>query len=123
VGVGLAMIAPAPAWFHLVFALSGVSMAGFLLSGIMIVFEFSAPEVRPTYIGLNNSVSGIVAAVTPMIGGWMVDVVGYQALFVVSFGFGLAGFALLRWSVREPRQVGAVVTGEQGPIAQQGDQV
>jgi MFS family permease len=102
--VGLASLAPTPAWFHVVFALVGSAAAGFMLSGIMIAFEFSAPDVRPTYIGLNNTASGIAAGVAPLVGGWLAGVVGYRGLFVVAFMVGLAGLALLRWSVREPRQ-------------------
>ncbi len=102
--VGLASLVPSPAWFHVVFALTGAAMAGFMLSRIMIVFEFSNPNVRPTYIGLNNTVSGAVAAVAPMIGGWLAGAVGYRALFAVAFLIGLTGFALLHWTVREPRQ-------------------
>jgi MFS family permease len=102
--VGLASLAPAPAWFYGTFALSGASAAGFMLSGIMIVFEFSAPEIRPTYIGLNNTVSGIVASVAPMLGGWLADAVGYRRLFAVAFVIGLTGLAWLHWTVREPRQ-------------------
>ena len=69
----------------------------------MIVFEFCEPEIRPTYIGLNNTVMGVFAALTPLLGGWLAITVGYQALFVISFIIGLAGVALLRWTVREPR--------------------
>jgi MFS family permease len=102
--VGLASLAPAPIWFHIVFALVGASTAGFFLSGMMIAFEFSASEVRPTYIGLNNTVSGVAAGVAPLIGGWLAGVIGYRVLFVVAFVVELAGIALLRWFVREPRQ-------------------
>jgi MFS family permease len=107
--VGLASLAPAPAWFHAVFALSGASTAGFILSGIMIVFEFSPPDVRPTYIGLNNTVRGVAAGVAPIVGGWLAGTMGYRMLFAVAFAIGLAGFALLRWSVREPRQASATL--------------
>ena len=100
---GIASIAPAPAWFYVVFVLAGASTAGLILSGIMIVFEFCEPEIRPTYIGLNNSVIGVFAALTPLLGSWLAVTIGYQALFVISFVFGLAGLALLRWTVREPR--------------------
>jgi len=102
--VGLASLAPAPTWFHAVFALTGASVAGFMLSGIMIVFEFSTPDVRPTYIGLNNTVSGIASGLAPILGGWLAGVAGYRWLFAVACAVGLAGFALLRWSVREPRR-------------------
>jgi MFS family permease len=101
--VGLASLAPSPHWFHLVFALVGASTAGLMLSGIMIVFEFSAPALRPTYIGLSNTVIGVAAAVTPMVGGWLADWVGYRPLFRIAFVFALLGLALLRWSVHEPR--------------------
>jgi MFS family permease len=101
--VGLASVAPSSAWFYLVFALAGASAAGLMLSGIMIVFEFCEPEIRPTYIGLNNTVIGVFAPLTPLLGGWLAITIGYQALFVISFIIGLAGLALLRWTVREPR--------------------
>jgi MFS family permease len=110
--VGLAGIAPAPGWFHAVFALIGASTAGFMLSGIMIVFEFSAPDVRPTYIGLNNTLIGAVSAVAPVIGGWLAGLVGYRWLFAVAFAIGLMGLALLRWTVREPRGVQAAVESQ-----------
>jgi MFS family permease len=71
---------------------------------MMIAFEFSAPEVRPTYIGLNNTVSGVAAGVAPLIGGWLAGAIGYRVLFVVAFVVELAGIALLRWFVQEPRQ-------------------
>ena len=105
--IGLAAIAPAPAWFYPIFALSGGSVAGFILSGIMIAFEFSPPDVRPTYIGLNNTASGVVSGVAPLLGGWLAGAIGYQRLFLVAFGIGLVGFILLHWSVREPRHARA----------------
>ena len=110
--VGLASLASAPIWFHAVFALVGASFAGFYLSGTMIVFEFSAPDVRPTYIGLSNTVSGVAAGVAPMVGGWLAGAVGYQGLFAVACVVGLAGFALLRWSVREPRRASLAASVE-----------
>jgi MFS family permease len=103
--VGLASVVPTPAWFHVVFALIGASTAGFILSGIMITFEFSDHDVRPTYIGLNNTVIGVAAGIAPLIGGWLAEATGYRTLFAVAFAVGLVGFALLHWSVREPRQI------------------
>ncbi|MDY6875680.1 MAG: MFS transporter [Chloroflexota bacterium] len=106
--VGLASVAPDPTWFYVVFALTGASIAGSVLSGIMIVFELCASGLRPTYIGLSNTVNGVAAGLAPLLGGWLAEVAGYQVLFTVAFVVGLAGFALLHWSVREPRQARAV---------------
>lgn len=103
--VGVASLAPTSVWFIFVFAFTGVSTAGMILSGIMIVFEFSSPDIRPTYIGLNNTLIGVAAATTPLIGAWLASTLGYQALFVVTVAIGLVGYALLRWTVREPREV------------------
>ena len=73
-------------------------------SGRLIAFEFSAPDARPIYIGLNNTVSGVVAAVAPILGGWLAQAAGYRFLFALAAGTGLVGFAFLRWMVHEPRQ-------------------
>ena len=102
-GIGWAAVAPGPGWFHLVFVLTGVWTAGALLSGLMIALEFCGEDLRPTYIGLNNTVRGLAFGVAPMIGGWLAATVGYRALFCVAFCVGLVGLSLLRWSVREPR--------------------
>ncbi len=106
VGVGWAAIAPSSAWFHLVFFLTGAWTAGILLSGLMIALEFCQEEMRPTYIGLNNTVRGIVSGLAPLLGGWIAGAAGYRALFAITFGVGLVGLGLLRWSVREPRRTG-----------------
>jgi MFS family permease len=102
--VGLTFLAPDPAWFHLIFALNGASTAGFYLSGTMIAFEFATPEMRPTYIGLNNTAPGIASAVSPMVAGWLANQLGYQELFAIALVIGLIGFSGLHWAVHEPRQ-------------------
>jgi MFS family permease len=103
VGIGLTVFASSPTWIYAVFLLTGFSIAGLILSGLMIAIEFCGPELRPTYIGLNNTTFGIVAVFSPIIGGWMAGEFGYQALFGASFLVGLLTFAMTRWWVREPR--------------------
>ena len=46
-------------------------MAGTFISGISIVYEFTGPENRPTYIGLANTIPGVAGSVAPLIGGWL----------------------------------------------------
>jgi MFS family permease len=102
-GIGLAIVAPSPYWFYAVFVLLGFNQAGVLLSGLMIALEFCAPEQRPTYIGLNNTVNGVASGLAPLFGGWLAGVVGYVPFFTLSLAVGLAGLALLHWTVHEPR--------------------
>jgi len=101
---GIAAFAPGDSWFLLVFFMIGISTAGFMLSGIMIIFEFCEPEIRPTYIGINNTFNGIVAIAMPLLGGWLASSYGYPLMFLVTCLLSLLGLILLRWWVREPRQ-------------------
>jgi MFS family permease len=76
-----------------------------MMSGVMIALEFSAPEMRPTYIGLSNTIYGIAAAIAPLAGSWLAETTGYGWLFGLSAASALAGLTLLHWLVREPRLV------------------
>lgn len=103
VAVAAAYFAPAPAWFFGVFFFQGFSQAGFILSGISIIFEFTVEKNRPIYIGLTNTTVGIFAGIAPLIGGLIVEGFDFQVLFVVSILFYLAALAVLLLQVREPR--------------------
>jgi MFS family permease len=103
IAAGIAALAPQEIWFYPVFFLIGFSLAGLMLSGISIVFEFSDSDVRPTYIGITNTFRGVVAIAMPLIGGWLATTQGYQFMFGVTFGISLFGVVLLRFWVQEPR--------------------
>jgi MFS family permease len=107
--LGLATIAPNPLWFFPIIFLRGAVVAGSMLSGISIVYEFTHAENRPTYIGLANTIPGIAGAIAPLIGGWLVGAISYQAMFLLSAIVGAIGWALLRFAVREPRHVKVAV--------------
>ena len=121
--LGLAIFAPTPAWFYLVFFLRGAVMAGTLISGISIVYEFTGAETRPTYIGLANTIPGVVGSVAPLIGGLLATAVGYQWMFILAAAIGTISLGLLRFTVREPREMGASIlpseplaSGETAPL-------
>lgn len=99
----LAVLAPSPAWFFLVFFLRGAVSAGTILSGVAITYEFTEPENRPTYLGLANTIPGVAMVLAPLLGGWLAGLADYRAMFSLALVFGLAGWALLRLGVREPR--------------------
>lgn len=101
----LAWLSPNPAWYFPVFALRGAGIAASMLSGMLIALEFSTPELRPTYIGLNSTISGIANAISPIIGGALAIVTGYPPLFGLSALIALGAFILFHWTVREPRHV------------------
>jgi MFS family permease len=104
----LAIIAPGPLWFYPIFFIRGAVNASSFISGISIVYEFTDPENRPTYIGLANTLPGIAGSIAPLIGGWLAGVAGYQPMFILAAIIGIAGWVLLRFAVREPRTMNSI---------------
>ncbi|MEI2610848.1 MAG: MFS transporter [Candidatus Promineifilaceae bacterium] len=98
----LAWLAPDPSWYFAIFALQGVSSGGILVSGMMMVLEFSPPHRRPTYSGLANTGVGVVSAAAPLFGTLLANF-SYPNLFAFSTLAALLGTLLLVISVREPR--------------------
>jgi MFS family permease len=101
----LAIIAPSPLWFFFVFFLRGAVNAGGMISGISIVLEFTGAENRPTYIGLANTIPGVVGALAPLIGGWLAGAISYRAMFILSALIGVISWVLLHFAIREPRKM------------------
>jgi MFS family permease len=97
----LLMTSPAVLW--VVFFLLGAAAGGETVSGLNIILEFCAPEDRPTYIGLTNTLLAPLKALAPILGGWLATWLGYSPLFGVAFMLSLLGSGLLAWWVREPR--------------------
>ncbi len=103
-----AWLAPAAGWYYAVFALLGFAFGAMMVSGILVVLEFSPPARRPTYAGLANSIVGVAGFTAPLLGGVLAQVglssgLGYRPLFALSAAAGLLGLALLFVQVKEPR--------------------
>jgi MFS family permease len=64
----LAWLAPWADAFILVFVLLGIGGAAVLVSGILVVMEFSAPDRRPTYVGIANTCVGAAGVLAPLAG-------------------------------------------------------
>jgi MFS family permease len=99
----LALVAPASLWFVPIFALVGVSQAGYQLSGFTLVFAFSPRAERPTYIGVANTALAPVAALGPLLAGALAGAAGYGLVFAVLAAVGVAGLAVLHWQVAAPQ--------------------
>lgn len=98
----LAWLAPTPEFYLVVFFLLGIMTGAVLVSGILVVMEFSRPERRPTYIGMTNTSVGVVSMIAPLIGAALA-VAGYNWLFAVSAILSLLSAVALHWWVHEPR--------------------
>ncbi|HLF27536.1 MAG TPA: MFS transporter [Anaerolineae bacterium] len=101
---GLAWLAPASEWFFAVFALLGITSGSIVVSGILVVMEFSDPPRRPTYVGMANTGVGLASAAAPLLGAVLAGV-DYGLLFASGAIVNLAALGLMRWWVKEPRWV------------------
>lgn len=99
---GMAWLAPHPDWYYAVFFLMGIVNGIVIVSGVLIVMEFSQPEHRPTYIGLGNTVTGTGGAVAPIIGG-LIATFSYEWLFLGSALLSAATLLVLYFGMKEPR--------------------
>ncbi len=98
----LAWLAPTPEWYYVVFGLLGVALGAIIVSGVLVVMEFSEPARRPTYVGMANTGVGLAAVAAPLIGAGLAGV-DYGLLFAVAAIVNLAALSLMRWWVKEPR--------------------
>jgi MFS family permease len=101
--MAVAILAQAPGWFYLAFALRGVTVGAGQLA-MLIGMEFNSPDIRPTYMGLNNTTTGIIAFIAPLIGGALAQAFNYQVLFQAALVVTVAGLICLRLWVVDPRR-------------------
>jgi hypothetical protein len=94
--------------FPVLYVLLGIFDGSILLGFLNYVLEISPPGQRPTYMGLTNTLSGLLVLV-PLIGGWVLEHASYPLLFALAAAGTLAGavLALGLPSPRRPVPVGA----------------
>lgn len=72
-------------WFIMPVELfSGFVWAGFNLATFNLLLEFTPQEGRPVYVALYQVLVGIGMTAGPMVGGILVNIIGYRALFWIS---------------------------------------
>jgi len=98
----LAMVAPSPGWYIVVFVLVGISSAGYQLSGYTLAMAFSNEAERPTYIGLANTALAPVGILGPLVVAQLAATLGYPALFATTALVGLGGLIWLHRAVPAP---------------------
>jgi MFS family permease len=103
VAFAIAWLAPSPEWYYAVFALLGVTLGAVIVSGILVIMEFSEPQRRPTYVGLANTGTGLAGVAAPLVGAALASGASYGVLFAASASINLAALILMRWWVKEPR--------------------
>jgi MFS family permease len=70
-----------PTPLYAAFLMNGVALGCLGISFINWVIAHPSPEQRPVYAGLFNSLSALSLIVAPLVGGTLVEVIGYEAAF------------------------------------------
>lgn len=86
-----------------VFTGIGAAVQGFQHSAQNLTLEFGQRDDLPVRIAIANSTSELAGTLGPLAGGAIAAGFGYEALFLVSVAFLLAGGLMVAWLVPEPR--------------------
>jgi MFS family permease len=98
-------LSSSPVWLWITFAMLGIASSADSVSSMNIILEFCAPEDRPTYIGLTNTLLAPAKTLAPILGGLLATWFSYRSMFVVAAIVSILGGILLVIWVREPRHV------------------
>jgi len=93
--------------------LQGVGAALMTPASLAIISASFAPEDRGPAIGAWSGLAGVTTAIGPLVGGWLVDTVGWQAIFWINVPLAAAVVWLSIKHVPE-------TTGDQGKIDYEG---
>jgi len=91
--------------FYGVFFIFGWAFSGYFISSMAITLEFSTPEMRPTYVALANTIKAPFISLSPLLGGFLADRIGFPSVFVLTIFVLLGGFLYLVSLVKEPRHL------------------
>ena len=80
-------------WLLVLCLMSGVSNDGIGIAGMTYLLEVVPAPQRPIYMGLANTILG-VGALVPVIGGILVNTVGYAGTYIVAAMFCIVGVAI-----------------------------
>jgi hypothetical protein len=77
--------------YPLVYVALGVYQSSTMLGFYNYLLEIAPDDVRPSYVGLGNTIMGVLT-LAPTLGGWLLEATSYTALFAITAGLVTAGF-------------------------------
>ena len=89
--------------YPFVYAILGIANNAFMLGFGNYLLAISPENERPTYVGLCNTILGIMTIV-PTLGGWLLESTSYTFLFCLAAALGIAGF-LIALKLRDSSQL------------------
>jgi EmrB/QacA subfamily drug resistance transporter len=101
-------LAPSLAMLWLGRGLQGIGAALLLPNSLAILGASFSGEAEGRAIGIWAAMGAAMAAIGPVLGGWLIDMVGWRAIFLINLPPALGAIALALWFVRDS-------AGEDGP--------
>ena len=95
-------LAPSLPWLLAGRALQGVGAALLMPNSLAILGGTFSGEARGKAIGTWAAMGAITGAVGPVIGGWLIDTVGWRFIFLLNLPLSLGAIALALGFVRDP---------------------
>ncbi len=107
-GLGIPLIAIAWLWVqhpwqaYLVNSFAALTWAGYNLGAFNLLLASTPNEHRPRFIAVYTTIISMVSAIGPILGGWLLDVVGFVPVFSLSSIIRALGLIVFLALVREP---------------------
>ena len=100
----LAWSATSITWFYPIFLLAGIANVSIWTIGMAMTVDFGSESERPLYIGLSQTLTAPATIIAPLLGGWIVDSVGFIPTFSISIVLAIITMLILIFMVKDPRK-------------------
>lgn len=96
----MALFAPSLAWGYLIFVFLGFFSGGAQASYHNLILELSHEKKRGIYVGLVNTIRAPFFALSPILGGYLIDHFSYHIAFMTAGVSALVCLIIISWRVR-----------------------
>jgi EmrB/QacA subfamily drug resistance transporter len=94
-------LAPTLGWLCLARALQGIGAALLLPNSLAILGGTFAGAARGRAVGVWSATGAMASAFGPVLGGWLIDKVGWPAIFLINLPLAAAALAIALYAVRD----------------------
>jgi EmrB/QacA subfamily drug resistance transporter len=102
VGSALCAAASGFSWLAMARAVQGVGAAFLLPTSLAILGSAFTGEARGRAVGTWSAASAIAGALGPVLGGWLIDTIGWRAIFLVNLPLAAAAIGLTIGTIHDP---------------------
>ena len=100
-GSAACALAPTLGWLYLARALQGMGAALLLPNSLAILGSTFAGAARGRAVGVWSATGAMAGALGPVLGGWLIDRVGWPAIFLINLPLAAIAVALALYAVRD----------------------